>query len=194
MCKSRLLITCLAVCTVACSGSGADHGVTNPPPPTKAAVDPAISIHLLNRLDTATARGRALYSVFALLYSPDPGNSGVALVADPNPMGQPGDGGCIAFQSDSIGARFVVLLALADTVHPTASTTATATAQAWYGGNRTLPAGWFAIATDSIDWGVSDQFTAGHGQTQADPVRWQLTWSGTGTITRVEAPGDKTCP
>lgn len=186
----RVFSLCTAALLAACGGAS-ESSITNPPKPK--AVDPAISIRVVNQLDTATARGRALYSIFALIYSVDPLKAGVAFVGAPNPLGQPGNQDCVAFQADSIGARFVILLALADTTKPTAFATAQATAQTWYNGDHALPPGWFALTTDSLDWGVSTQFTNGHGLTTGDPIRWDVTWSGMGTITRAEAPNDTTC-
>ena len=166
---------------------GASSGVTNPPPK---AVDPAIAIRLLDHLDTTTAMGRASWAAFALIYSGDPTKTGVARVASPSANVD----WCINFQADSIGQRYVVILALTDTATGLPSATATqAQAQAWYNGNHTLPSGWVALASDSVDWGVSQQFTNGHGRTTADPVRWDVTWTSPATITRAEAPNDTTC-
>lgn len=164
--------------------------------PHKAVVDPAISIHLSNQLDTTTAMGRASWVIFPLIYAADTNKAGVdykgAITLGDLRLGHSSK--CLGYQADSIGARFVVVLAVADTLHGTqADAQAQSVATAWYGGDHTLPAGWAAIATDSLDWGISTQFSQGHGLNFDDPVRWDLTWTDVGTVARVEAPNDHTC-
>lgn len=190
----RSLVVIAALCVVACGG---DSGQVTTPPPKQKALDPAISIHVMNKLDTTSTIGRSSWGVFALVYSPD----------DPAKAGMVPEGSislddirnghitrCVLFQSDSLGARYVVMLAVADTVHGTQTDAAsTAVANAWYGGNHTLPGGWAAIVTDSLDWGVSDQFTNGHGLTMQDPVRWSLTLTAPASAVRAESPNDLTC-
>lgn len=177
------------LCAVACGGK---NSITQP----SKAVDPAISIRVLDQLDTTTAAGRASWVVFPLFYSADPNQTGV---------GYTGSIGlsdlragrtlhCVSFGTDSIGQRQVIVLAVADTQHGTQTdASAQSVANAYFAGNHTLPAGWMAIRSDSLDWGVSQQFTNGHGLTQADPIRWALTWSGGGTVARAEAPSDPAC-
>lgn len=186
----------LVVLALASACSSGSSGVTNPPPKSKV-VDPAISIHVMNRLDTTTTLGRSDWGIFALIYDPnDPAKAG--LVAESSigltdvRLGHITR--CVLFQSDSIGARFVVMLAVADTVHGTQTDAASqSVAQAWYTGNHTVPSGWAAIVTDSLDWGVSTQFTNGHGLTTQDPVRWDLTLTSPDSSVRAEAPTDSTC-
>lgn len=184
-----------ALCAAACGGSSGS-GVTSPPPKPKA-VDPAVSIHVMNGLDTTSTMGRSSWGIFALIYSPDdPAKAGMApegaITLDDVRNGHITR--CVLFQTDSLGARFVVMLALADTVHGTQTDAASlSVANAWYAGNHTLPSGWAAIVTDSLDWGVSTQFSQGHGLTMQDPVRWSLTLTSPGNAVRAEAPNDLTC-
>lgn len=192
---SRSLAVLLAAVCVACSGGSSSDSITQPPKPK--AVDPAISIHVLDQLDTTTAVGRASWVIFPLLYSADPNKSGVGFtgaigLADVR-LGHTTD--CVGYDADSIGARQVIVLAVADTVNGTQTDAAAqAVANQYFAGNRTLPAGWMAIRSDSLDWGVSAQFNAGHGLTRSDPVRWRLTWSGSGTVAAAESPSDTVCP
>lgn len=184
----------LLLALVACGGSS-DGGIT--PPPKPKAVDPAIVIHLFDQLDTTQAMGRASWVVYPLLYAPsDPGKTGMgyngAITLGDVRLGH--GSSCLSFQADSIGARYVIVLAVADTLHETQTDAdAQNVAAQWFHGNHTLPSGWAALATDSVDWGVSQQFTNGHGLTASDPVRWTLTWSGTGAIARTETPADLAC-
>lgn len=179
----------LALLLAACGGSTEPPQQQQQTETKQKAVDPAMRIHVLNRLDTASAMGRGVWNVFVLIYSPDQNQAGVAYTGGPDPMG----GSCIAFSSDSIGQRQVIVLALADTVHPTSQATAASIANAWFSGTHTIPAGWAVLPSDSLDWGVSAQFDAGHGRTSSDPIRWSLTWTSPATVTRAEAPNDLTC-
>ena len=184
----------VVVSVLACGGDSS--GVTTPRPKPNA-LDPAVSIHVMNRLDTTSTAGRSNWGIFALIYSPDnPAKAGMvpegAISLDDIRNGHITR--CVLFQTDSLGARYVVMLAVADTVHGTQTDAASqSVANAWYTGNHALPAGWAAIATDSLDWGVSDQFTQGHGLTMQDPVRWSLTLTSPGTAVRAETPNDFTC-
>lgn len=191
----RSLAVIAALCAAACGGESSG-GVTNPPPKPKA-IDPAIAIHVLNHLDTTSTMGRSSWGIFALIYSPD-NPAKAALTPEGNLTLADARLGhitsCALFQTDSLGARYVIMLAVADTVHGTQADAASlSVAQAWFAGNHTLPAGWAAIATDSLDWGVSNQFTNGHGLTTDDPVRWTLTLTNPATVTRAESPSDLTC-
>lgn len=187
----RSIIVVAALCAVACGGSK-ENPITQPPP-KKVVEDPAIRIEVRNQLDTTSAMGRAIWNVFALVYSTDPNQAGFAYQGGPDPLKY----SCSEFQTDSIGSRFVVILGVADTVHQTNQSSAVTLAQAWYAGNHSVPSGWAVLASDSLDWGVSQQFDAGHGRTTSDPVRWQLTWTNPGNVpalTRAESPNDMSCP
>jgi hypothetical protein len=90
--------------------------------------------------------------------------------------------------ADSVGQRFLAIIALADTTANAVSpeSRADSIVTAWVAGSRTLPAGWKALTVLSQDAWDSDQYRAGHGLVPADPIKWGWDWTGAGATTFYE--------
>jgi hypothetical protein len=182
----RHLLAFTLFALAACGGS--DHPITAPPPPKKP--DPYITIRVRDFMDTTTAAGRAQWHAYIMLSGPDvnlagvswQGNLGLADVRGANNIL------CTSVAADSVGQRLVTLTAFADTTTEQATPQAQfdSFAQAWYGGNHTLPAGWMALSFAPTDAWQSAQYLAGHGLTRDDPIKWDLQWTGAGVVNFTE--------
>lgn len=192
--RASILCGLLAV-LAACGGSGDGGGIT-PPPPKKP--DPYITVRVQNLLDTTMAPGRAQWHVYALLTGPYDAQNGIS------PQGAISledvrlhhNVICIKVGADSVGQRLISPIAVADTTTEALTPDATADGiiQAWYGGNHTLPSGWMAIVVTPTDAWVSQQYTAGHGLTKLDPIKWGFDWTAATTMTFYErSDSDPTC-
>lgn len=182
----NLLVSGLFV-LAACGGSS-DNGITNPPPPKKP--DPYLAIRVRDMLDTTTAPGRAHWHVFAFLTGPYDRLNGIAQQGNIglNDMRLNHTIRCVLVQSDSVGQRFISVVAFADTTTEqlTADQPFNDFAQQWYAGSRNVPAGWMALSFAATDAWQSQQYLDGHGLTNLDPIRWNFDWTGRGTTAFVE--------
>lgn len=189
----RLLCSLAIVLLAACGGS-------NTAPAKK--LDPEMLVRVRDLFDTTTVNGRAHWHVYMTLTSPDAGKEGLSPVGNFD-MGTrryaAANNGlqsfrCIRVGSDSLGNRFMSLLAVADTTVGDALTpdsTARNIAVAWGAGSRSLPPGYKAIFLAPVDAWDSEQFKQGHGLTYTDPVRWSWDMAGAGTATFYEmTPAD----
>lgn len=185
----RALILALCVFSAAC-GSSAAVDITNPPPPKPKALDPFLTVRMRNQLDTTTSPGRAHWHIYALLSGPYTNQNGIspqgAISLEDVRLGHTMR--CTGAGADSVGQRFLSLLALADTTTEalTADASTATMARAWYDGNQVLPSGWMAIAFPPTDVWDSQQFRNGHGLTDVDPIKWAWDWSAAGTSTLYE--------
>jgi hypothetical protein len=176
----------LALALAACGGS--DSGTTPiPKPPAKP--DPYVTVRVRDMMDTTTAAGRSAWQLYAILTSPEAGQNGVsgqgALTFDDIRLSHAVR--CVSVGADSVGQRFLALLALADTTQASSShATADAIIASWTAGNHTLPSGWMAIASVARDAWDSDQYRAGHGLVRTDPIKWGWDWTASGTATLYE--------
>lgn len=184
----KTLVFLLAVALAACGGSSSPGGVTAPPPPRKP--DPFITIRVRDQLDTTTAVGRTQWHVYVLLTGPQVNQNGIAFQGDiqlsDRRMGITTR--CMSIGADSVGQRYVETFALGDTTTEQASSHAKADSivNAVYNGARTLPPGWKALFIQPTDAWNSQQYQAGHGRTDGDPIKWSWDWTGAGTTTFYE--------
>lgn len=175
----------LLLAVAACGGSGADSGITNPPPPTPKKPDPFITVRLRHQMDTTTAAGRAHWAFYGLITQSDnPAQNGVrpegsiSLIDFRLNHVQL----CPSFDADSVGQRLVEIVGFADTTteNLTPQTEFDARASAWFSGSHILPTGWAALTTTPKDAWQSAQYDAGHGLTKADPILWGFDLTGSG--------------
>jgi hypothetical protein len=183
---SRLL-TVAALLGLAACGSG--NNIT--PPPGKPALDPFLTVRIRDQLDTTKAAGKADWQLYYLLTGPEINQNGIGGLGSLNftDVRLNHAQRCLQVRADSVGQRFLAIVALADTVvgHHTPSARADSMANAWYNGSpRTLPTGWQALVTASRDAWDSNQFRAGRGLTASDPIRWGWDWTASGTTTFYE--------
>lgn len=176
----------LALTLMACGGSG-DGTTPLPKPPAKP--DPYVTVRVRDMLDTTVTPGRSAWHLYAILTSPEVGQNGVsgqgALTFDDVRFNH--NVHCVSVGADSVGQRFLALLALADTTQPSSSqASADVIVDAWIAGNHTLPSGWMAIASIARDAWDSDQYRAGHGLVRTDPIKWGWDWTASGTATLYE--------
>src|SRR4051812_25303601 len=128
----KLLLTTLALAAIACGGSDL---------PKKP--DPYLTVRVRNQLDTTTAPGRAHWHTYILLTGPYTALNGVSFQGtfSLSDIRHGISTHCMSAGADSVGQRFLSLIAVADTT--TEQLTADATAQsivtAWYNGNHNLP-------------------------------------------------------
>jgi hypothetical protein len=172
------------VLAAACSGSSTQPGTKAP------ALDPYITIRVLNHLDTTTKAGRASWRVFALLSGPQVNQNGLApqgtyTITDArfnHPLM------CIAAGADSIGQRLIAPFAIGDTINEVLqpSTATDSIVARWYAGNHNPAAGYIILTITPTDAWDSPQFVAGHGLTPNDPIKWAWDWTGSGTATFAE--------
>lgn len=186
-------VRALALLVLAACGS-ATEPVVKPNPK----LDPYFIVRVRNQLDTTTAPGRAHWHIYELFTGPYDRLNGIqnqgAISLEDLRLNHYFR--CVGAQADSVGQRFVSILAVADTTtsNLTPDATAFAFVQAWYDGNHTPPAGWMAIALPPTDAWTSAQFTAGHGLVSTDPIKWGLDWTGRGAINFYERPSTDTDP
>lgn len=182
--KIRSLYLLLAL--VACGGSE-DGGITDPPPKKP---DPYVTVRVRNMLDTTTAPGRAQWHVYAMLTGPYDAQNGVSYQGNVGLDDLRLDHifRCVSVAADSVGQRFLSVVAFGDTTTEalTPDAQASAMATAWFSGNHNLPAGWMAITFPPTDAWQSAQYLAGHGLTKADPIKWGFDWTESGTMTFYE--------
>jgi len=181
--KLSLFVLTLAI--AACGGSGGNSIVIAPKKP-----DPYITVRFRNLIDTTTAAGRADWHIFMDITSADPNQVDFVAVGaiGLNDLRLKHVVHCQGVGADSVGQRFVAFLALADTTTAelTAQAPADSVARAWVVGSRTLPAGWIAFYQPPTDAWTSAQFTAGHGLTPLDPIKWGFDWTAVGTASFYE--------
>lgn len=180
---SRYLLATALLVLSACGGSS-DKSITEPPPAPKKP-DPYITIRLRHMMDTTTAAGRAHWAFYGLITGSDnPAQNGItqqgAISIVDYRLGHVQL--CPAFDADSVGQRFVELIGFADTTTDalTPQVEFDARAAAWYSGNHVLPSGWAALTTTPTDAWNSAQYTAGHGLTKLDPIKWGFDLTGSG--------------
>jgi hypothetical protein len=189
----RRLIVGLLI-TLGALGCGGSGGITAPPPPGKKALDPYLTVRMRSQLDTATPGGRSHWHIFLLITTPLhlPSTEGVTRWGAISLVDLRLQHGTICgnVASDSIGARLISLLAVADTTTEslTADATAESIADAWFAGNHTPPSGWKAIVVAPTDPWDSQQWAQGHGLTRDDPIRWGWDWTGSGGSSFYERP------
>lgn len=182
----RTLLTAGLLACAACGSS------TGPPKP-----DPFMVIRVQDGLDPSSVLGQSEWHVYVLLTGPYPNQNGVLSVDVFHPEANRSKVGCASIEADSAGQRLVQLVAFADTVNKTLSdVNARAIAEAWFGGNHTVPLGIAVILQPlPMDPFDSQQYQQGHGLTRQDPVRWSWDWAADGTATMNEAPsGLPQCP
>lgn len=160
--------------------------------PGHRAPDPYIAVRVLDQMDTTTATGRADWRLFALLSGPQVNQNGVSNQGNIAMLERRTHRArqCIQIAADSVGQRFLSILALADTTTEM-STDANATqagiiAEAWFNGNHALPPHWKAIELTPVDAWQSVQFDEGHGRISDDPIMWDWIWTGQGSTTFAE--------
>ena len=155
------------------------------------AEDPYIAVRVFNGLDTTTRPGRAVWRVYALLSGPQPNQNGIGYVGFYS-IGQARLSRpylCMQVGADSIGQRLFAPFAIADTTTESAEpiTAVDSIAQRWNAGNHTPPASRYLILTlPPTDAWVSQQFDAGHGRLQDDPIKWSWDWQPNLSTTLVE--------
>lgn len=165
-------------------------GAADIAPPDSRKPDPYLTIRVRNLLDTTTAAGRAHWHIYALLTGPYINQNGIGFQGT-NSLADIRRGDftlCVVVASDSVGQRLISVIAVADTSTSqlTPDATAEGTVAAWYGGDRTLLAGWAALFNPPVDAWLSAQYLAGHGLTHDDPIKWGLDWTGAGVVTFYE--------
>lgn len=169
----------LALVLVACS----HHSVE--PPVSEPKIDPFLTVRVRNQFTPASSYGQTSWRIYALLTGPRVEDRGVTYQGAIIPSDVAGGRAtrCIAVASDSIGSRFLTLVAIGDTQNHTLLTDAQVDAmiQAYYAGNTTMPAGITALVQGPTDAWNSAQFAAGRGLIADDPIRWGWDWSGSTT-------------
>lgn len=172
----RWHLCALAGLLAACGGDGTGPGKPKP--------DPYLTVTIRHRLDTTTAAGRAHWHIFALLTGPYDAQNGVgfqgAISLHDVRLGRR-SGPCVRVASDSVGQRLLSLVAFGDTTTSdlTPDATAASLAVQWYNGTvtaATLPTGWMALVVPPNDAWDSEQYAAGHGLVQSDPIQWIWDW------------------
>lgn len=174
---------------VACGGSDGKITETGRKP------DPFVTVRFRNLADTTTAIGRADWKIFMDITSADPNQTGFVFAGEItltdrrlNHLVR-----CQGVGADSIGQRLIAFVALADTTSETTShTTADAVARAWVAGNHAVPEGWMAFYQPPTDAWTSDQFLAGHGLVQSDPIKWGFDWTGANPVVFYERTDQET--
>lgn len=177
-----------ALLILAACGGASDNGVTNPPPPKKP--DPYVTIRVRDMMDTTKAPGRGQWHVFAMLTGPYDRLNGISYQGTTgiDDLRLSHNVRCVTVSADSVGERLLSIVAFADTTteQPTPDAQFATFAQQWYDGSHTLPTGWMVIASTPTDAWQSAQYLAGHGLTSEDPIKWNLDWTESGTMTLTE--------
>lgn len=180
----RALFGILVLVLAACGGDG----IT--PPPNEPALDPWLTVRVRDMLDPNTAVGKTQWHVFALLTGPYDSQNGIAFqgTIDAEDVRLGHNVRCVTLGADSVGQRFLTILAIGDTTTGSATLDADARqiVNAWYAGNHVLPAGWMALTFEPRDAFVSAQFDAGHGLVPHDPIKWGFDWTANGTTSFYE--------